>query len=151
MSEKNFSLHLISATETIDLRSRVLRPGQAIELCHYPEDNLPTSFHVGARNMNGKVLCNGTFIQQSHNFFPTAKWPYRLRGMASDPCVQKQGLGSAVVRHALKILTEKKCDLLWFNARTSAEIFYQKLGFVTIGETFDIPQIGPHKVMYKWL
>jgi len=146
----NKKIILISTEQTLDLRSRVLRPGQSIENCKYPEDNAPTTFHFAAIE-NNKVICNGTFIQQSHTLFATAERPFRLRGMATDPIYQRQGLGRLVIEAALLELKNRKADLLWFNARTSAEIFYQKLGFLTIEDIFEIPTVGPHKVMYKWL
>lgn len=140
----------ISAEETLDLRSRILRPGQNLDVCRYSEDHLPTTFHLGIRE-NNRVICNGTFIQQGNSHFPEAKLPYRLRGMASDTRFQKQGLGSILLQKALIELKNRKCDVVWFNARVSAEGFYDKLGFQKIEETFDIPTIGPHKVMYRWL
>ncbi len=140
----------ISAADTIDLRSRILRPGQPIELCKYPEDEFSSTFHLGALEKN-KIICNGTFIQQPHEKFPKAQLPYRLRGMATDSSRQRQGLGSIIIDQALIELSKLGCDLLWFNARTTAEIFYEKLGFLAMPEVFDIPLIGPHKVMYKWL
>lgn len=141
----------ILATETLDLRHRILRPQQDISVCNYEEDNLSSTFHLGIRDVNGKVCANGTFIQQPHVLFPKAKSPYRLRGMATDSHLQKQGHGKTILLLALDILRSKKCDLLWFNTRTSAEIFYQKLNFEADPTIFDILTIGPHKVMYKWL
>ena len=140
----------ISALETIDLRSRILRPSQAIELCHYAEDDFASSFHLGIFQ-NEKIISNGTFLQQAYDKFPQAKVPYRLRGMATDPLFQRQGLGSLIIAQALEELKTRGCDLLWFNARTSAEIFYDKLGFKSLDQIFDIPLIGPHKVMYMWV
>lgn len=140
----------IQAEDTIDLRSRILRPGQKIELCRYPEDHLPTSFHLGIFE-GTHVICNGTFIQQGNPHFPQAQLPYRLRGMASDKPYQGCGLGSTLLKEALVYLKKKSCDLIWFNARVSAEGFYKKLGYQKIDEIFDIPTIGPHKVMYQWL
>ena len=140
----------ISAADTIDLRSRILRPGQPVEMCRYSEDEFSTTFHLGIFE-NNKIICNGTFIQQSHESFLNAQLPYRLRGMATEVLKQRQGLGSLIVNEAIAELNKLGCDLLWFNARTSAEIFYIKLGFSSLAEVFDIPLIGPHKVMYKWL
>lgn len=140
----------IQPEQTLDLRSRVLRPGQPIEFCKYAEDHLATSFHLGIFEKH-RIVCNGTFIQQEHAHFSEAKRPYRLRGMASDPAFQGQGLGSKLILEALVMLRQKNCDLIWFNARVSAEKFYEKLGFQKKDEIFDIPTIGPHKVMYKWL
>lgn len=150
MLASNKKIILISAEQTLDLRSRVLRPGQSIENCQYPEDNNSTTFHVAAIE-NNRVVCNGTFIQQSHTLFSAAQRPFRLRGMATDPLYQHQGLGRQVIETALLELENRGADLLWFNSRTTAEIFYQKLGFLTIEDIFEIPTVGPHKVMYKWL
>jgi hypothetical protein len=40
---------------------------------------------------------------------------------------------------------------VWCNARTPAVGFYEKLGFSTIGEEFELPPIGPHYLMEIWL
>lgn len=150
MLASNKKIIFISAEQTLDLRSRVLRPGQSIENCKYLEDDDITTFHVGVVE-NNRVICNGTFIQQEHQLFSTTQNPFRLRGMATDPLYQRQGLGRLVIESALHELKNRNADFLWFNARTSAEIFYQKLGFLTIEDIFEIPTVGPHKVMYKWL
>jgi predicted GNAT family N-acyltransferase len=140
----------ISAEDTIDLRQRILRPGQPIEVCHYREDHFPTTFHLGI-TIKEKVVCNGTFIQQNHELFLNATKPYRLRGMATDFEFQKKGLGALLFKTALHELQAIHSDLLWFNARTSAEKFYISLGFEATGPQFDIEGAGPHRVMFKWL
>ena len=142
---------LIPASVTIDLRHRILRPEHDVSVCHYDEDNFSSTFHVGIRDVSKKIIANGTFMAQAHDLFGLAKNPYRLRGMATETGFQKQGLGRTVVVFAEKELQQRNCDLLWFNARTTAEIFYQKLGFSADPVIFDIPTVGPHKVMYKWL
>lgn len=142
------TVEFISSEETLDLRSRILRPGQNLQLCRYPEDNLPSTFHLAIKD-KGLVIANGTFIQQAHtNYFQQARFPYRLRGMATDIKFQKQGLGRQIIQNALKELERRGCDLLWFNARVNAEDFYKKLGFIATGDPFELPLIGPHKVMY---
>src|SRR3989344_2800182 len=90
-------------------------------------------------------------IDLRHLLFSNARHPYRLRGMATDHAYQKQGLGQRILKKALSELQKRNCDLLWFNARTSAEKFYAKLGFISSPEVFEISGAGPHKVMYKWL
>ncbi|MCC2678401.1 MAG: acetyltransferase [Pseudobdellovibrio sp.] len=144
----NFTVGFISAADTIDLRMRILRPLHPREFCEYPEDNLPTTFHVGVKS-EGKVVSNGTFMQQGHAHFPKAVLPYRLRGMATDPSYQGQGLGRKIILAAEDELKKRGCDLLWFNARVSAEVFYKKLGYTAIEEVFNIDTIGAHKVMFK--
>jgi GNAT superfamily N-acetyltransferase len=148
MSE--FTIKHISALQTIDLRTRILRPGQPIEICHYPEDNLSSTFHLGIFH-GDRIVANGTFMQFAHKDFPEARNPYRLRGMASDFEYQGQGLGSMILQNAEMILKSMNCDLLWFNAREKAFRFYEKNGFLITGNMFDIAGAGPHKVMYKWL
>lgn len=143
------------AAQTMDLRARILRPGQPIEICHYPEDHLSSTFHLGAfvalENGERTLAANGTFMKDAHKFFPEARNPYRLRGMATDFQYRGCGLGSQILQQGEMLLKVMNCDLLWFNARESAFIFYEKNGFSIVGEMFDIPGAGAHKVMYKWL
>ncbi len=148
-TSENFKVGFISATDTMDLRMRILRPLHPREACEYAEDNLPATFHLGVTDSEGKVISNGTFMQQGHSHFPNVKLPYRLRGMATDPAFQGQGLGRKIILAAEEELKKRGCDLLWFNARVSAEVFYSKLGYTAIPEIFDIHPIGPHKVMFK--
>lgn len=151
----NISIEQIMASQTLDLRTRILRPGQPIEICHYPEDNLSSTFHLGAfvheEGFDPVLAANGTFMKDAHQFFPEALNPYRLRGMATDLHYRGMGLGSQIIQQAEMLLKVMNCDLLWFNARENAFTFYEKNGFTLIGDMFDIPGAGPHKVMYKWL
>lgn len=154
-ASSNISIEQIMAAQTIDLRTRILRPGQPVEICHYPEDNLSTTFHLGAfvtfATGDRIIAANGTFMKDAHKFFPEAKNPYRLRGMATDHSYRGMGLGSKILQQGEMLLKVMNCDLLWFNAREIAFPFYEKNGFTIIGDMFDIPGAGPHKVMYKWL
>lgn len=147
-SDSKNDVKFISAADTMDLRMRVLRPLHPREICEYAEDSLPSTFHLGIF-FGDKVVCNGTFMQQGHAAFNTAKLPYRLRGMAADPDSQRLGLGRKIILAAEAELLKRGCDLLWFNARVSAEGFYRKLGYAAIEEIFDITGVGAHKVMYK--
>ena len=134
----------------MDLRTKILRPGQPVELCRYAEDDLPTTFHLGILE-NNEVICNGTFMQQpsGHPLLQTARRPYRLRGMATAKSHQGKGYGREIILFAEYELQQRDCDLLWFNARVSAEGFYRKLGYTAIEDIFNIDSIGPHKIMYK--
>jgi hypothetical protein len=38
---------------------------------------------------------------------------------------------------------------MWCHARVSARVFYEKLGFATLGDEFVLPVAGPHYVMIK--
>ena len=146
----SYEVQFISSEQALDLRMRILRPNQAREACLYAEDNFETSFHLGILE-DGKVISNGTFMQQAQPKLPQAKYPYRLRGMATDNNQQKKGLGQKIILAAEAELKKRNCDMLWFNARVSAEGFYKKLGYTAIEDIFNIDTIGPHKIMYKWL
>lgn len=145
------SLAIISAAECIDLRSRVLRPGLPLEQSHYLEDNDPTTFHLGVV-FDNKIVANGTFMKNTAPIELTQELNcYRLRGMATFPEFKGLGYGSLILNSAEKILKERQCPLLWFNARVAAFEFYEKNGYRYFGEMFEIPQVGPHKVMWKSL
>ncbi len=143
-------IRFITAAECLELRSKVLRPNQPIAACYYPEDNHKDSFHLGYF-INQIMVGNGTFLSNVNPGFSASVKPYRLRGMAVDTKHQGLSIGTKILLRSLDILQEKQADLLWFNARKSAFGFYEKNGFLFHGELFDIPTVGPHKVMYKWL
>ncbi len=143
-------IRFVKAHQCLELRSKVLRPNQPIDVCHYPEDSHKDSFHLGYF-IDQKMIGNGTFLPNANPDFSTSINPYRLRGMAVDPTHQGQNIGTKILLRSLDILQEKQADLIWFNARESAFGFYQKNGFLFHGRIFDIPTIGPHKVMYKHL
>lgn len=141
---------LIPASATLDLRLRVLRPYLTDpEDCHYAEDAHPLTFHVGAF-ADERLLSVATFHTQSHPGLHGGN-PYRLRGMATDEAARGTGVGSRLVLEGVGHLLERRCDLLWFNARIKAFSFYEKLGFLGWGELFEMDRIGVHKVMYKHL
>lgn len=132
----------------MDLRTRILRPNQPIENCQYPGDDDVNTFHLGVIR-GARILSSGTFMKEMSPRFPGAENSYRLRGMATDKDFQNLGFGRMIIEAAQFELQKRNCDLLWFNARVSAEIFYRKMGFLAVEEIFDIPLAGPHKVMYK--
>lgn len=141
---------IITAIDCLDLRSKILRPGQPIDLCKYPEDTFATTIHLGIYE-GRHLVCTGTLLQKNCSLFPEITTAYQLRGMATDHDFQGRGLGRELLEKAEEILIEKKCPLFWFNARESAFGFYQKCGFELKGDFFDIPLVGPHKIMFKKL
>lgn len=150
---------IIDAQIALPLRHRILRPGQPLVLAKYPDDDEPTTLHVGAflLSSNSEQLVGvATFVPETNwdlkQFATNSPRHYRLRGMATDSEFQKMGVGKAVVELGQKILKEQKnCDFVWCNAREAAFPFYERLGFRYWGELFELTGIGPHKVMYKEL
>lgn len=142
------STRLISATETFPLRHQ-MRPLRSVDNQGNSEDSEPGTFHVGAF-LGEKLVGIASFNQESHKDFPSTK-PYRLRGMASDEGHQGLGIGRQTLLFGIAELRKRGGDLLWCNAREIAFPFYEKMGLTLHGPMFDIPTIGPHKVMYKHL
>jgi GNAT superfamily N-acetyltransferase len=133
----------ISAEQTRPIRQAVLRPHQAARELVYPGDDHVGSFHLGAVR-GGAVLA---ILSMYHQPTPDGTPGWRIRGMASAPEVRGTGYG--------RLLVEVACDQawaierapIWCNARASAFGFYEKLGFMIVGELFEIEGIGTHAVM----
>jgi GNAT superfamily N-acetyltransferase len=140
-------IRFIRTADTYPLRLRVLRPGGVVEDCHWANDRLEGSFHLGVY-LKDRIVSIGSFYPEKH---PALKgWKqFRLRGMATDPAHQGQGAGTGLLRFALDHLKGQQVDLLWCNARLVAVPFYEALGFRTSGAEFDIPGIGPHYMMWR--
>ncbi len=141
----------ITAAETRPLRGLVLRPGQPPESLVYPGDDAPDSFHAGAE-IDGEIVGIASIFPEPMPLAPDADInpanAFRLRGMATRPDLQGSGLGSGVLLYCIEHLRDIGTPILWCNARTSAIGFYQRLGFETVGDEFDIAGIGPHYVMW---
>ncbi len=73
---------------------------------------------------------------------------WRLRGMAVDPDHQGIGVGTALLARVRDFVDRSGGGLIWCNARVSAQDFYVAAGFVSIGEPWDEPGIGPHVRMH---
>jgi len=141
-----FNIRQITAAETIPLRHSVLRPHQPVSACHYPGDDDPVNFHIGAFHDEQLIGVASYFLEKHPDLAGAPQ--YRLRGMATDPDFRGQGAGSQLLIKGNEILTEKKVPVWWCNARISAAGYYEKAGLSQLGETFEIKPIGMHKVMY---
>lgn len=138
----------IKSEKTYPLRIEILRNGIA-ENYHFVGDNLKTTFHLGAYD-NDLLIGIVTFIKKEHPKLNDTS-SYQLRGMAVSQKLQKQGTGKLLVRESYRFLKDKKCNLLWCNAREIAVGFYHNLEFTIIGDHFQIPKIGKHFTMFKSL
>lgn len=144
-----YDVRLIAPHEVLPLRKKVLKPFLSEEECVNPGDDAVTTYHLGLFHSN-QLVSISTYMLESHPDF-SAGFPYRLRGMATDETFRGQGFGQILLRHGIEFLKEKRCDLLWFNARIKAFPFYERLGFYYHGPLFEMKDIGPHKTMYKVL
>ena len=138
----------ISSQQTYPLRLAVLwQHKNSFDECGLDIDDLESTFHVGAFK-NEELVSIGTFLVQKNKKFKE-KNQYRLRAMATSPTVRGESFGKKVIDFAVNELQKRKVELLWCDAREVALGFYEKMGFKTIGDFYEIPIIGKHKLMYK--
>lgn len=143
-----YEIKIISSYDTYVVRHPVLRKGRPLETCVFEGDALPTTKHFGLF-YNNQLIGVASLFNNNHREIPHQK-SLQLRGMAVLDEFQGSGLGKILLQNIIQHLKEANNSfLLWFNARVSASGFYAKLGFNVLGETFDIPNIGPHYVMFQ--
>ena len=139
----------ISASDTRLIRSQMLRPGRDISTCIFNDDEREQTLHLGAFKEK-KLVSIASFYFNTNQSFDTPN-QYQLRGMATLPEFQKQGLSRELLKFGFPLIQRNLCHLVWCNARISATGFYETVGFKPVGDTFDIPDVGPHQLMYKEL
>ncbi|MBX2979296.1 MAG: GNAT family N-acetyltransferase [Flavobacteriales bacterium] len=139
----------IAAQETHALRLLVLRPGGVLADCQWPIDTAEGAFHLGVDEGTERI-CVASFQAATHAQV-RAERAWQLRGMATHPHHRGKGAGRVLVEHALAHLREQGADVLWCNARMVAVPFYERLGFRIEGPPFEIPGIGGHHVMWRFV
>jgi GNAT superfamily N-acetyltransferase len=139
----------ISAQDTYPLRQQMLVPSHELKKAKFEnDDDEDISFHLGAFS-DSKLVSVASFFYERNPLFSDLH-QYQLRGMATLPDYQGQGLSSELLSFAFPIIKQNFCTLLWCNARVSAIGFYEKVGFKKYnGEVFEIDEIGPHVLMFK--
>lgn len=138
---------LISPEETYSLRLEMLWPHfDKKEDCGLSIDKDDGTFHVGAFD-KGRIVSIATFLKEKNDVFGD-EHQYRLRAMASLPLARGKGFGKRVIDLGKKEMVMKGATLLWCDARKSALDFYNKIGFTMIGDFYNVPKIGLHKLMY---
>ncbi len=149
-----------SPADVVGLRHSVLRPHTTADQALFPGDERPVSAHFCARSASGEVVGVATVWPEAPPWEVRgepgplevpAGGAWRLRGMATAPHWQGQGVGALVLRAALAHAEEQGGLLLWCNARWGAVEFYRRAGLATWGEVWEEPVIGPHVVMFKRL
>jgi ribosomal protein S18 acetylase RimI-like enzyme len=139
----------IPSKETYTVRHPVLRKGKPLESCTFEGDDLETTHHFGLFFDNDLIGIISLYSKINTTF--AGENQAQIRGMAVLEQHQKKGIGEALVKHCENYCLQKKMDLIWFNARTAAVGFYQKMNYKTVGEAFDIKDVGEHYLMFKKL
>lgn len=149
MNTKPVKIKQLSFEETYPIRQIVLRPNRPLETCFFEGDELETTLHFGGF-VNNELVGIISLFKNNHLSFQEEN-QYQIRGMAVLEGFRKYGLGKKIVEYSEDYLKQKNISLIWFNARESAVGFYQKSGYQVLGDSFDIPDVGIHYVMYKTL
>ena len=139
----------IDPVASADLRRNVLRGGRPVPL---PGDEHP-AFHVGVYDAGVLVATGNVGPVPPPWTLDTepelAGW--RVRGMATDPAARGRGAGALVLDALVAHARAQGGGVLWCNARTPAQRFYERAGFQTHGDPWEEPEIGPHVVMWRRL
>lgn len=143
-----FKLKRISAEETIPLRSTVLRPGLPATASRFDKDLANEAGHFGVFVEEQMVAVGSVYPEiceapgAASEMKEEGAW--RLRGMATDPSCRGKGYGAEVLRACLAHAKASGAKLVWAHARTGAMSLYFRHGFLSIGEEYDLPGVGPH-------
>ena len=137
----------VDAAVTRPLRQRVLRPHETLEQLVLAGDDDPDSGHFVVLE-DGEVVGTGS-VRREPPPWKTDGPAWRLRGMATAEGRRSRGIGTAVLTAVVAHVHERGGGLLWCNARLPAVRFYERGGFVTRGDSWEDPVIGPHIVMER--
>jgi GNAT superfamily N-acetyltransferase len=148
-------IHPITERETLKIRNSVLRKGRPLEECHFPGDELGTTFHLGAFEKE-RIIGVATFLMNKDIHLNKIRdiklhYCYQLRGMAVLEIAQGKGIGKKLLKQGEQILKERNIEVLWLNARSGAAPFYEKMSYHIVSDIFDVPSVGNHYKMMKLL
>lgn len=144
-----FNVQEIDSQLCYSIRNLVLWPHKKSNDCQIDIDHSEGAFHLGVF-LENELVCVGSFFNQYNDKFSYSN-QYRLRAMATLPKVQNRGGARVLIHFACNKLMQEGQELLWCDARITASKFYQKSGFSILGESYEIPIIGTHYLMYKKL
>jgi len=136
----------ITTEETLAVRHPVLRSGRPREDCYFPGDDLESTVHFGVYD-NDTLAGVATFLEKKFPDFEGAH--LQLRGMAVLDQYKGKGFGKLLLKKGEQLAIENGICLIWCNARINAKPFYENFGYKTFGNSFEIPIIGTHFVLYK--
>ena len=139
------NISFINAEETYPIRREVLRKN--IDLPYKLEGDFDKdSIHLGAY-IDEKLVSIVTLINRRKELLKGEQ--FQLRGMGTLSEYRGKGYGKLLVRQSEEYLISRGIHTIWRNARTEAIGFYQSLNYNIIGESFNVPKIGIHYLMFK--
>jgi len=136
-------IRICSLEEILPLRQAVIIAGTGRDSPHFPQDDAPSTRHIGVFEGNTCIGC-ATFMRSEWEGEPA----WQLRGMATAPEWQRMGIGRSVLAFAESTLCgESGVRVMWCNARESAVAFYERTGWTVLSERFLVTGVGWHHRM----
>ena len=135
------------AAATYPLRLQILRPHQSLDEMAWPGDDHPEAIHLLAEEAD-EVIGMVSFFPLPRPSSPALK-SFRLRGMGVVDERRGAGVGAALLDRGVGFVEAGGGDEIWCHARRHAATFYERHGFVTVGDYWEEPVIGPHIVMFR--
>lgn len=138
----------LTVDDIMDLRVRVLRKGTPVTHAHYAEDAYPDVVHLGIVE-NGAAIATSTWFSKECPVRPGVP-SMQLKGMAVDDRIHTSGYGRQLIDAGIELARSTSAQLVWARARDSAMGFYEKCGFVSVGDGFiDEPTGMPHHIVVR--
>lgn len=126
--------------QTVSLRNKILREPIGLQYSEQDLEDEKEAQHV-ACFLDDKLVGACFYI-------PYKKDTIKLRQMAVDSSIQKQGIGRILIEYVENLAKNEGYTHIYLDARKEALYFYQKLGFQLIGDEFI--EVGiPHYEMLK--
>jgi len=131
--------------DLVEFRRRILRTPLGLDFTPQQLAKEQADIHI-ASYLDGELVgCVVlTAVDGSHGSV------VKLRQMAVDPDRQGRGIGGQIVSFAEKLAAKRGCREIILHARETATPFYQRAGYVPVGEIFTEVTI-PHRKMVKRL
>ncbi len=144
-------VEIVDGAATRELRRAVLRPGWPVGSPMHGDDN-PDAIHLAALDGDGAVIGSCLVLPRPYPLRPDEPDGWQLRGMATAPAWQGQGVGGRVMAAAVATVRDRAGRLIWCDARTAAVPFYRQQGFTAEGAEFLHAESGiPHFRMWRVL
>lgn len=136
--------------QVLPVRHGLLRSHQPVSKAQFPGDDNPDVGHFAAMR-DGRIVGVVSIFPEADPRCTTAPsdQQWRIRGMATSPEVQGQGVGAALLQAAVDHALLADAGAIWCNARQPAIGFYARYGFLGKGPIFEIDGIGDHQYMER--
>ena len=139
----------IKPQEVVAIRHTVLKMGQPIEACYFEGDLDEGTKHFGAFLIHELVGVATMMLKKTNTY--KVHPVYRLSGLSVLQEHQHKHIGKRLLHFAEENISKKGSVMIWCFAREYAIPFYKKNGYqLNIPEVI-IPNIGAHRIMFKFV